>query len=153
MSRARKAVDLYNQGFTCSQAVLMAFADDFGMDRDTALRVACGMGGGMGRTDQVCGAVTGAIMVLGLRYGMTDPSRQEDKLGTYAKVRDFVESFTRACGSTGCTDLIGCNLSTPEGLERCKAEELSYRVCPPLVESAVKILEEMMPEDGEQGQG
>ncbi len=144
MTRARKAADIYKQHFTCSQAVLVVFADDFDLDRDTALRISCGMGGGMGRTDRVCGAVTGAIMVLGLKYGMTDPNRQEDKLGTYGKVREFIERYTVSCGSIGCTDLIGCNLSTPEGLERCKIEELADKVCPPLVEEAVRILEEMV---------
>ena len=146
MTRARQAVDIYKQEFTCSQAVLIVFADDFGLERDTALRIACGMGGGMGRSDHICGAVTGAIMVLGLKYGMTDPERQEDKLNTYGKVREFIERFTSSCGSIGCTDLIGCNLSTPEGMERCKTEELSDRACPPLVEEAVRILEEMLQE-------
>ncbi len=60
MTRARKAAEIYRQDYTCSQAVLVVFADDFDLDRDTALKIACGMGGGMGRTDQMCGAVTGA---------------------------------------------------------------------------------------------
>ena len=144
MSRARKAAEIYNQNFTCSQAVLLVFAEDFSLERNMALRIACGMGGGMGRTDHVCGAVTGAIMVLGLKYGMTDPERLEDKMETYGKVREFIERFIRSCGSIGCTDLIGCNLSTAEGLERCKSEELADKICPPLVEEAVRILEEMV---------
>lgn len=144
MIRAQKATEIYNQDYTCSQAVLVVFADDFGLDRDTALRIACGMGGGMGRTDQICGAVTGAIMVLGLKYGMTDPARQEDKLETYGKVKEFMERFARCHGSLGCTDLMGCNLSTPVGLEHAQTENLVDTICPPLVENAVRILEEMV---------
>jgi C_GCAxxG_C_C family probable redox protein len=146
MTRAQKAAEIYKQDYTCSQAVLVVFADDFDLDRDTALRIACGMGGGMGRTDQMCGAVTGAIMVLGLRYGMTDPARQEDKLDTYGKVKQFMERFIQCHESVGCTDLIGCNLSTPEGLERSQTENLADTICPPLVEDAVRILEEMLQE-------
>ncbi len=144
MTRARKAAEIYRQDYTCSQAVLVVFADDFDLDRDTALKIACGMGGGMGRTDQMCGAVTGAIMVLGLKYGMVDPARQEDKLETYGKVRELMERFTRYHGSLGCTDLMDCNLSTPEGLEHAQTQHLADNICPPLVEDVVRILEELL---------
>jgi C_GCAxxG_C_C family probable redox protein len=69
MTKADEAVALFQQGFTCSQAVLSVFAKDFGLDRDTALRISQGFGAGIARTDGICGALSGAIMVIGLRYG------------------------------------------------------------------------------------
>jgi C_GCAxxG_C_C family probable redox protein len=71
MTRADKAVALFREGYSCSQAVLAVFAQDFSLDRDTANRISQGFGGGIAHSDGICGAVSGAIMVIGLRYGRT----------------------------------------------------------------------------------
>ena len=94
----------------------------------------------MGRTDQVCGAVSGAVMVLGLKYG----AGKESKELVYAKVKELTEKFKAKNGSVSCTALLGCNMSTKEGLEAAKKKEVHTKVCPKLVSDAVEILEEIL---------
>ena len=123
----------FSEGFSCSQSVLAAFAPEFGLDVDAALRVAAAFGGGMGRPGHPCGAVTGALMALGLRYGATvvDPAAKEL---TYAKARDFVATafgggmgrLGHTCGAvTGAVDGVGSSLRRDRrGPQRAK--ELTY---------------------------
>src|SRR5512137_2490461 len=103
MTRIEEAVALFKQGSSCSQAVVAAFAPSLGLDRDTALRLASGFGGGMGRLAETCGAVTGAFMVLGLKYGAATTDKQA-KETIYALVRDFAQRFKAVHGSILCRD-------------------------------------------------
>ncbi|SRR5271166_5769164 len=137
------AVSRFADGFNCSQAVLSAFAGDFGLDDATALKIASGFGGGMGRMANTCGAVTGAFMVLGLRYGQTSSDR-EAKEAIYARIREFARRFQARNGSVVCRDLLGCDIGTPEGLQRAKDEKLLTTICPKFVRDACEILEEML---------
>jgi C_GCAxxG_C_C family probable redox protein len=132
----------FGAGFSCSQSVLSAFASDLGLELDAALRVSAAFGGGMGRTGRTCGAVTGALMVLGLRYGATRPDSAA-KERTYAMVREFVARFEARHGATACADLLGVNIGTPEGQAAAREANLFKAVCPELVASAATILEEM----------
>ncbi len=150
MKRRGKAILCYRSEFNCAQAVLSVFAEEFGVDTETAMRIACGMGAGMGRMAGTCGAVTGAFMVLGLRYGMTDPSRQEDKERTYELVRQFNQRFLARNGSALCRDLLGCDVSTPEGFEQAKSGNLMEEVCERVVGDAVEIVEEMLKDPDEE---
>ena len=134
----------FRSGFSCSQAILSAFAEQFGLDRDTALRIAAGFGGGMGRMAGTCGAVTGAYMVLGLKFGVTDAADRQAKEALYERVREFSRRFAARHGSTTCRDLLGCDMSTPEGLARVTQEKLPATLCPPFVQSAAEILEELL---------
>ena len=84
LTRADDAAAIFKSGFSCSQAVCCAFAGDFGIDRDTALKFSCSFGGGMGHTGNTCGAVTGALMVIGMKYGRTSPEDLAAKDKTYA---------------------------------------------------------------------
>ena len=143
MSRIETAVSRFAQGFNCSQAVLSAYAGDFGLDHDTALKIATGFGGGMGRMADTCGAVTGAFMVLGLKYGQASSDR-EAKEAIYARIRDFSERFKERNGSLVCRDLLGCDISQPEGLQRVKDENLLTTLCPKFVRDACEVLEEML---------
>ena len=97
--RVRRAEELFTDGCNCAQAVFAAFADEFGMDLETAKKVSCGLGGGVGRLREVCGAVTGATLVLGMRHG-------PDKDAVYPKVQDFCAKFKEACGSIVCRELL-----------------------------------------------
>jgi len=141
--RAEKAVACFKEGFSCSQAVLSAFADEFGLDRDLALKVSAGFGAGMGRMAQTCGAVTGAIMVLGLRHGATVGQDRKAKENTYTVVREFVKRFTLLNGSAVCKDLLGCDISTPEGFQRAREKDLMGTRCTKFVRDAVEILEQL----------
>jgi C_GCAxxG_C_C family probable redox protein len=132
----------FSEGFSCSQSVLAAFAPDLGLDANAALRVSAAFGGGMGRLGHTCGAVTGALMALGLKYGATvaDPAAKER---TYAQAREFIARFEARHGATACADLLGVNISTPEGQAAAREANLFKTVCPGLVASAAIILQEM----------
>ena len=143
MTRIEEAVTLFRQGFSCSQAIMAAYGPTIGLDRETALKIASGFGGGMGRLAETCGAVTGAFMVLGLKFGSATEDR-EGKEMAYALVREFAAQFKDIHGSLVCRDLLGCDLNTPEGLAMAQENRLSTTVCPPYVETAAEILEKML---------
>ena len=142
MSKVQDAVSAFESGFNCSQAVVRIYGPDYGLSALDSVRVSCGFGGGMRRGD-TCGAVTGALMVLGLRYGPQDVSDTSAKAGVYSKVDEFYSSYESKCGSIACRDLLGCDISTPEGMEYAKNNNLFKTVCPKMVQVAAEILEQM----------
>ena len=139
-----QAVTNFGQGFNCAQSVCAAYAERFGIDRATALRMSAGFGGGMGRLGGTCGAVSGALMVLGLKYGATSTDNSTAKEETYAQVREFVQQFTSREGSSVCKELLGCDISTPEGYAQAKEQKLFSTRCKELVRAAAEVLEEML---------
>jgi C_GCAxxG_C_C family probable redox protein len=147
MNRIETAVSRFNDGFSCSQAILSTFSEQFGLDRDTALKLAAGFGGGMGRMAGSCGAVTGAFMVLGLKYSAVSPDDRQTKELTYQKVRDFAARFKERNDSVECRELLGHDISTTEGLQFVKEKELISTLCPKFVRDAAEILEEMLRDD------
>jgi len=118
----------------------MAFGEGLGLDEATCAKVACAFGGGISHLGLTCGAVTGALMAIGLWYG----GGPEMKEGTYEIVGDFVERFTRLHGSINCTELVGHDLSKPEQLAKAREEAVFAVRCVKYVEDAVKILEELI---------
>ena len=144
MSSSIHAVEQFRGGLNCSQAVLAEFAADYGLDTEAALKVATGFGGGMGRLGLTCGAVTGAIAVLGLAMAAPDPRAPQAKVSVYAAVCDFVKQFEAVNGATACSELLGCNIGTPEGYEEATRQGLLQTRCPKYVADAVEILEEML---------
>jgi C_GCAxxG_C_C family probable redox protein len=148
MKPAEIALSRFADGFNCSQSVLSAYGGQFGIDDETALKLASGFGGGMGRMAGTCGAVTGAFMVLGLKCGGTSPDR-EAKERIYARIRQFADQFKARNGSLMCKDLLGCDISTAEGLELARSRFST--TCPKFVRDAAEILEEMLPGCGRHG--
>jgi C_GCAxxG_C_C family probable redox protein len=142
--RIENAVACFDAGFSCSQAVLSSFAGDFGLDGKLALKVAAGFGGGMGRMAETCGAVTGAYMVIGLKYGVTSVRDKAAKERAYEVVRDFNARFRARNPSLVCKELLRCDISTAEGLEVAKQKGVFTTVCPKLVRDAAEILEELL---------
>ena len=140
MKKSEKAVEFFGKGFNCAQAVAAAFADEAGTDEKTALKAMSGFGAGIGRTDQVCGAVSGAIMILGMKHAKGIESKEL----IYAKVKELTEKFKAKYGTVSCTGLLGCNMSTPEGLAEAKKKEAHTKLCPKFVQDAVEILEEIL---------
>ena len=134
---------LFSEGFNCAQSIVAAYAPSLGLDREAALKIASGFGGGMGRLAETCGAITGAFILLGLKFGAAAAER-EAKEAVYARVREFAAKFKACHGSLVCRDLLGCDLSTPEGFALAREKKLSSTVCPPYIETAAKILEEML---------
>jgi C_GCAxxG_C_C family probable redox protein len=143
-TKSEQAVSCFRQGFCCSQAVLAVYAEELGIARETALKISRGFGGGMGRMARTCGAVTGAFMVLGLRYGNADAGDKQAKEETYRLVREFARRFEKRNGSIICRDLLGCDISKPDGLRMAKENGLFTSVCPDMVRDAAEILQEMM---------
>ena len=143
MGNAEKAAATFKEGFSCSQAVLAAYCERFGLDKKQAYKLSSGFGGGM-HLDQACGAVTGAFMVIGLKYGRTRADDVEAKMKTAGMVTEFAKKFKARHGSISCTELIGCNISTMEGFEEAKKKDLFKQVCPKYVISAAEILDEML---------
>ncbi len=140
------AASRFEQGFSCSQAVFSAYAEELGLDRDTALKIAGTFGGGMGRMGQTCGAITGALMALGLKFGATDAADKKAKEQTYGRVRAFAQQFETRNGSLTCQDLLGCDIGTPAGQKMAQEQGLYKRICPKLVKDAAEIVEGMLVE-------
>jgi C_GCAxxG_C_C family probable redox protein len=143
MDKASHALSTFDSGFNCSQSVLTAFCNDFGLHDEMAFRVACGLGGGMGRMAKTCGVVTGAFMVIGLKYGQTQSDDKAAKEKTYGLVKTFADIFAKEHGSIECRELLACDINTPDGLKTANENNLFKTICPKYVESAVKILEKI----------
>lgn len=145
MTRKEKALDYYSRGFHCSQAVLAAYADECGLSEKLALKLGACLGSGM-RKGEVCGACTGALMVLGALYGQFDKSDAESRLTANLVNDKMMNGFAETCGSYICNDLLGCDISTPEGVNYARSNGLFTDFCPKMVASAVDVLEEIIEE-------
>jgi len=143
MSNAVKAVGIFKEGFSCSQAILATYCEQFGLDTKQAYKISSGFGGGM-HLDRTCGAVTGAIMVIGLKYGRTRAGDMKSKAKTYEISAKFADKFKERHGSIGCKELMGCDITTPEGMKKATDEGLFGTVCVDLVKSAAEILDELL---------
>jgi C_GCAxxG_C_C family probable redox protein len=133
------ALALFEQGFTCGQAVLVAFTRN-GLGRDAALRVACAFGGGVARTGGTCGAVSGALMAIGLEHGGTSAEDAAAREKTYEAARAFLALFRREHGSDVCRALLGVDIGTSEGRETALKAGLFKTRCPEFVRTAARIV-------------
>lgn len=145
MNHVEKAVEYYNNNFNCSQGVFTAFATEMGMDEKLALRIATNFGGGE-RKGELCGAVAGALMALGLRCGHCDSEDVEGKAKAYAISTEFMDRFIKENGSVVCRDLLGYDLTKEEDMAVIAEQNLFRSFCPKMVESAARILDEMIAE-------
>ena len=134
MSKVQEAVSVFQSGFNCAQAIVRIYGPEYGLSVLDSLKVSCGFGGGMR---------TGALMVLGLRYGPKDVSDKSAKDDVYSKVTEFCRRYEARCDSIICRELLGCDISTEEGMKKAKENNLFETVCPRMVETAAEILEEM----------
>jgi C_GCAxxG_C_C family probable redox protein len=143
MGMKEEAVAYFEQGYVCSQAILAAYGTKLGLERETAFRLAGPFGAGMGRMGFTCGAVAGAFMVIGLKYGTADLENTEDKEKAYGMVRAFTERFVKRHGTMVCRELIDCDISTPQGLQHARDTNLFGTVCVNLVRDAADLLEDI----------
>jgi C_GCAxxG_C_C family probable redox protein len=144
MNKSEYALGLMLQGFSCSQSVLLTYADSFGLERELALRVSSAFGGGISRMGNICGAVTGAFMVTGLKYGSVRPDDIAAKDKNYEMGREFAHRFQSRHGSILCRELLGIDISNPEGHLLAKKKGLFTSLCPLFVKGSVEILEELL---------
>ena len=146
MDRVKRAVATFKEGFSCSQAVLSAFSDSFGLDRKTALKVSQSFGGGIAHMGDTCGAATGAFMVIGLCYGRTRAEDNEAKEKTYAAVHEFVKRFKKAHRSIVCKEILGYDVSVEADFHKALENRVFETVCPLLVQTAAEICEQLLPQ-------
>ena len=145
MNYSESALQYFNTGFNCAQSVLTPFREQFGLAEDHCLKMACAFGAGMGRQQHTCGAVTGALMVLGLHFGKGKMDDNSKKIRTYEKSVEFMKAFTEKHGSINCLELLdGLHMAIPEESKEIDAREL-YRVrCTRYVSDAVQITEKLI---------
>lgn len=135
-----------NNQFNCAQSVFAVFADDLGLPRDTALKIAACFGGGM-RCGETCGAVTGALMALGLKYGSCKENDPEGKRAAYMRSLEFIRRFKEARGTITCKELLGYNPGDPEDAKEISRLGLHESVCNKLVAEAAGFAEDIINND------
>ena len=139
--RINQAVELFKEGFNCSQSVVAAFADKYGFTREQALRMSASFGGGIGRMRETCGAACGLFMLAGLETGATEGADREGKAANYALVQELAKEFKQRNGALRCADLLGLSkkepiVSTPEARTN---QYYAKRPCVKMVEEAARI--------------
>jgi C_GCAxxG_C_C family probable redox protein len=141
--RPQHAVDRFMASMNCSQAVLETYAPMVGLSTENARRVGAAFAGGMGMGEE-CGAITGAFMVIGLKYGKTIDSNPVADKKTFAAVARFVDEFKKRHQMTGCSELLGTDMGTPEGVKEAAGKGLFTSACPAYVRSAAEILDDII---------
>jgi C_GCAxxG_C_C family probable redox protein len=141
---SEKAVQNFKGGLNCAQAVVTAYAETLKIDHQLALSISCAFGGGMGRLQETCGAVTGSYMVLGANICRQYSDNKERKEITYALVQEFSKRFKEKHGSTDCIDLLGADLNTAEGQQVVRDKDLHRVVCDSCIVDAVNIVNELL---------
>lgn len=146
ITKAQQAREYFKEGYNCCQAVVLAFCDDLGMDRETALAISSSFGGGVGRLREVCGAVSGMCIVAGAKYGYTSPDAREEKAEHYKLIQKMAKEFEEKNGSIICKVLTGIEKGTHVPAER-NEEYYKKRPCDCLVYDAAEILETIIAEN------
>ena len=144
MSKVEASLDFFDS-YNCAQSVLCAYAAECGLEKDKALEAAVGFGGGMGRLQETCGAVTGAILVLGLSSGFKEGDGREKINESYAKVRRLMNDIISREGSVRCRDLLGCDFSTEEGQKEFREKNLRDR-CRNYIRLSCELLDKYLAE-------
>jgi len=135
---------VFSAGFNCAQAVFLPFARDYGLGEEAGARIASSFGAGMGRTQATCGAVTGGLMAIGLKYGFSKGDDQARKDLVLARTKEFIANFKGKFGTTLCKELLpGCDLNTAEGQRIHKEENQRELICMKCVKHAASVVEAM----------
>ncbi len=144
MNSIEHAVSCFNQGFNCAQSVFSAFSSQLGLPSDIALKIGAPFGAGVGRMGEVCGAVNGAMMVIGLKFGHINADDVETKEEAYGMAKKFINSFRERNGSIICRELLKYDLSKPEEYKMAQDQGLFTSLCPKLVQDAAEIISEIL---------
>lgn len=143
-NKIEEATAYFEGGCNCCQAIIMSYGPQFGLTKDVGLKLGTGFAGGIGRCGEVCGAVSGSIVVIGLKYGMTSESDSQARDRTFEVVNEFMNRFNAQHGSVRCRELLDCDISTPEGRKKAQDDGLFETKCPEFVKSAAEILEDLI---------
>ena len=144
MTRGEKAESLFREGYNCSQAVVMAFADKINLPPETVALLSSPFGGGMGRMREVCGAVSGMCIIAGLKYGYSDPKAFEEKAEHYKRIQELAEAFKQTAGKDTivCRELLGLDGGSGGYVPEKRTDEYyKTRPCPELIKNAADCLE------------
>ncbi len=145
MTKREQAVSKFLEGYSCAPSVFSSFCDDLNIDKDKALKMACGFGAGMALHGEVCGAVTGGIIVIGAKHGRGEKDDRTATELTYKKTKELMDRFAGKHGTYICRTLLnGCELTTDEGRKLFIENDLLNKICVPCVQSVVEILENIM---------
>ena len=140
---SKKAEELFLRGYNCSQAVFCAFADDLGIDFETALKLSSSFGGGMGRLREVCGAVSAMFMIAGLKYGYTTPNNDEIKGEHYSRIQELAARFKEKHGTIICRELLGLDVKQDNPIPSKRTEQYyKDRPCEDIIRDASEIIAE-----------
>jgi C_GCAxxG_C_C family probable redox protein len=145
-TKQEKAIESFRAGLNCAQATVTAYSDDLNFDNELAARISCGFGGGMGRLQETCGAVTGAFMVLGIYYCSKFTDNKDRKEATYSAIQKFADRFNSIHSTLNCKSLMNCSLRTEEGQKYIKENNLHEKVCEKCIADAVRIVNELIEE-------
>ena len=145
ISKVNEASEFFScgKGFNSAQAVFSTYCEDFGLDKETALRLSCGLGGGLGKLGLVCGAVSGACLIIGLKHGQYLPDDKQSKEKTYELVHEFGKRFIERNQTVNCNELL--QIDWRSGDEQTIRERVR-EICPRVVKDAAEILESILEE-------
>jgi C_GCAxxG_C_C family probable redox protein len=143
LGEVERTLALFKEGLNCTQALLSTYGPGFGLDRENALKVAGAFGSGMGM-GETCGSVTGALMVLGLKHTRVKGMDYFSKEETYDIAAEFITRFRERNSTIVCRELLGCDVTTRDGLREARKEKHFKKRCPKFVQDAAEILEEML---------
>jgi C_GCAxxG_C_C family probable redox protein len=142
-TKVEQAIHSFSADLNCAQSVMTAYAEELKIDPEMALSVSCGFGGGMGRLQETCGAVTGAFMVLGINNCKRYKDNKDNKEKTYEMIQEFSDKFKSLHGTMNCRSLLNCDLRTEEGQRYLKEHKLHETICEKCVSDSIKIIEEL----------
>ncbi len=146
--KTRHANERFKSGFNCSQSVLSAFAEDFGLSRDSCLRLASPFGSGIARMQETCGAVTGALMAIGLKYGKGENGTEDDKTIAYRQSQFLVNEFKKRNTTICCRQLLdGYDMNSPQEMAKIMELDLYNNYCLKYIQDAVEITETILSDE------
>lgn len=143
-NREDKAINAFRSDMNCAQSVISAFTEDLKIDNNLAVSISCGFGGGMGRLQETCGAVTGSFMAISLFISNKYHDNKDRKANSYQMIQNFNKKFIEIHKSTNCKTLLNCNLNTKEGQQYAKDHNLFENICKKCILSSVQILEKLI---------
>jgi C_GCAxxG_C_C family probable redox protein len=142
MDKGEQAAEVFASGLNCAQSILTVFGEPYGITREMAKTLGRPFGGGIGRTGRTCGAVIAAILILGLAN--SGPNEEEARKAVFPKVQEFLKRFEAIHHSCECKDLLGADMSTPEGRGKIQEQNLFRQLCPGFIKEAARILEPLL---------
>lgn len=147
MSKKEEALKMFNGNYNCSQSVISVFAEDLGISKEIAMKIASGFGAGMAHRQLSCGAVTAANMVIGLKFGNYIDGDVYSKQRTYQLAAKFMNEFEIIHKSLECRKLTECDFSTEQGFTDFKEKNIQEKVCSECIKTSIEILDKILSEN------